>query len=126
MLVLTPATKATIAALALRARQEPFTHPHIRRLFYEPKPERTIIVPYGYKVVFTVAQFRPGWLCRQLTVSGPEKWPTPGSVKALMALFDFHNDLEHCLTWPDGPVVRRAVNVLEPVDGKNWAPLRSS
>lgn len=125
MLVLTPATKAQIAALSTRAHLEPFTTPHIRRLFYEPKPERTLIVPHGYKVVFTVAQYRPGWRCRHLAVTGPEKWPTPGSVKALMGLFGFRNDLEHCLTWPDGSVSRRAVNVLEPIDN-NWAPLRSS
>jgi len=125
MLVLTPATKATINALSIRAHQQPFTTPHIRRLFTLPKPDRTIVVPHGHVVVFTVAHFRPGWVCRQLAVSGPDKWPTPAAVKLLMEMFDFRNDLEHCLTWPDGLAHRRAVNVLEPIDN-NWAPLRSS
>jgi hypothetical protein len=125
MLVLTPATKATINALSIRAHQAPFTTPHIRRLFRQPKPERTIVVPHGHLVVFTVAHFRPGWICRQLAVAGPDQWPTRASVETLMRLFEFRNDLEHCLTWPDGTSQRHSVNILEPVDN-NWAPLRSS
>ena len=125
MLVLTPATKATVYALSQRAHAQPFTTPHIRRLFKLPKPDRTIVVPHGHLVVFTVAHFRPGWICRQLAVSGPGSWPERVSVETLMALFGFRNDLEHCLTWPDGPASRHSVNVLEPVDN-NWAPLRSS
>jgi hypothetical protein len=124
-LVLTPATKATIDALSQRAHQQPFTTPHMRRLFSQPKPERTIVVPHGYLVVFTVAHFRPQWIGRLLSVTGPEKWPDPSAVKTLMRLFGFHNELEHCLTWPDGVTARTAVNVFEPIDN-NWAPLRSS
>src|SRR3954465_9038897 len=125
MLVLTPATKSTINALSVRAHQAPFTAPHIRRLFAQPKPDRTIVVPHGHIVVFTVAHFRPGWICRQLAVSGPGQWPSRDAVATLMRMFDFRNDLELCLTWPDGPASRHAVNVLEPIDN-NWAPLRSS
>ena len=125
MLVLTPATKATIHALSQRAHQQPFTTPHIKRLFNQPKPERTIVVPHGHLVVFTVAHFRPGWTGRLLSVTGPGKWPTVASVETLMRLFDFRNDLEHCLKWPDGSPDRHAVNVFEPIDN-NWAPLRSS
>ena len=124
-LVITPATKAAINALALRAHQSPYTVPHTRRLFRAPLPERSLVVPHGHRVAFTVGQFRPNWHCRHLAIQGPEKWPTMVDTRLLMRMFGFSSPLEACLTWPDGPISRRTVNIVEPVNG-DWSPLRSS
>jgi hypothetical protein len=125
MLVMTPATKAAINALALRAHSQPYTVPHARRLFRAPLPERSLVVPHGHRLVYMVGQFRHGWLCRHLAIQTTEKWPTMASTRTLMGLFGFRHPLESCLTWPDGPPARRCVNIVEPLDG-DWSPLRSS
>jgi len=124
-LVITPATKAAIHQLRVRAYQSPFTYAHIRKNFRSPLPERTLVVPHGHKIAFTVAQFRPDWRCRQLAIQGPDKWPSVADVRYLMAAFYFDGSLEKCLTWADGPEHRRRVNILEPIDG-DWSPMRSS
>ena len=120
-LVITPATIAAVKALSSRAHQSPWTHTHIRKLFHQPKPERTLIVPHGHRVVLTVAQFRPGWLCRQLGVLGPGRWPAIPDVRYLMKACGFRLSLEEALTWAEG----REVNILEPLDG-DWSPMQSS
>jgi len=125
MLVITPATTAAIRSLRVRAYQSPFTYAHIRKNFRSPLPERTLVVPHGHKISFTVAQFRPGWRCRQLAIQGPDKWPTMADVRYVMGAFDFKSPIEACLTWTDGPDHRRQVNILEPLDG-DWSPMRSS
>jgi hypothetical protein len=125
-LVLTPATRASIAHLSHRAHQQPYPTHHLKRLFRQPLPERSLVVPHGYRLTFTVGQFRPGWACRHLAVVGPKRWPTPEAVAALMRLFEFKNEMSECLTWPGGPLGSFSVNVLEPCDGKNWTPLRSA
>src|SRR3954463_16178861 len=99
MLVLTPATRAAVQALAERAHTQPYTHVHAKRLFHTPQPERSLIVPHGHRVTLTVGQFQPGWLCRRLEVTGPEAWPTIQDVSRLMALSRFNSPLEQCLTW---------------------------
>jgi hypothetical protein len=123
-LVITPATKAAIHALAIRAHAQPYTVPHARRLFRAPEPDRFLVVPHGHKIVFTVGQFRHGWPCRHLAIQGPEKWPTVADTRLLMRMFGFSSPLEACLTWPDGPPARRRVNIIEPLNG-DWSPIRS-
>ena len=125
MLVLTPATRATVQGLAERAHLEPYSQVHTRRLFHQPLPERVLIVPHGHRVTLTVGAFQPGWLCRRLEVTGPDVWPTVPDVCHLMAMSRFNSPLEQCLTWYAGSPARRTVNVLEPVLG-DWSPLRSS
>jgi len=124
-LVITPVKTAALHQLERRAYEGPFTYPHIRKNFRAPLPERTITVPHGHNVAFTVAQFRPGWRCRQLAIQGPDKWPIMADVSYLMAFFSFKSSIEACLTWADGPDGRKRVNILEPLDG-DWSPLRSS
>ncbi len=125
MLVMTPATKAAIHSLAVKAHAEPYTVPHARRLFRAPLPERSLIVPHGHRLVFMVGQFRHGWLCRHLKIAGPGKWPAMTDVRYLMAAFQFVGPLEECFTWADGPLARRNVNIVQPLNG-DWSPLRSS
>jgi hypothetical protein len=121
MLVRSPATATAIKALSHRAHSQPYTHPHIRRLFFTPRPDRTLVIPHGHTVEFTVAQFRPGWLARQLAIIGPELWPDVEDVRYLMKSFDFKHPLEKCVTWPAGNGKRRQVNILEPLNG-DWGP----
>ena len=125
-LIVTPVTKTAIAALSKRAHQSPYTQPHLKRLFYQPLPERSLTVPHGYRMVFTVGQFRPGWLARHLSVSAADRPPLAQDLRLLMQLFDFQNEAEHCLAWTGGPLGPHSVNVLEPCDGKDWAPLSRS
>jgi hypothetical protein len=124
-LVITPATVAAISHLADRAHSSPYTLVHTRKLFRTPLPERSLIVPHGHRVTFTVGQFRPGWRCRHLMVSGPRQWPAPYDVYKLMELFGFRGKWDECFTWADGHPNRRAVNVVEPLDG-DWSPMRNA
>ena len=117
-LVLTPATISSISALARRAHSQPYPYYHARKLFRRPQPDRSLVIPHGYRVTLTVAQFRPGWTCRHLTCSLPGQWPKIDDVRKLMALFGFYATLEQCFTWADG----RAVNAVEPLDG-DWSPM---
>src|SRR5215204_6692960 len=117
-LVVTPVTRASISALSRRAHLSPYTQPHLKRLFFQPLPERSLTVPHGYHMTFTVGQFRPGWLARHLAVTGPIGRPSSDALAVLLDLFDFKNKPEHCLTWPGGPLGPHAVNILEPLDGK--------
>ena len=126
MLVLTPATKATVYALSHRAHQSPFTTPHIRRLFRRTQARadawsfRTVTWSSSLSPTSVLAGFAGSSLSH-----GPDKWPTMADVEYLMAHVRLQNDSEHCLTWPDGSEQPRTVNVLEPLDG-DWSPLRSS
>ena len=117
-LVLTPATLSAIGALTQRAHSQPYPPHHARKLFRRPLPDRSLVVPHGYRCSLTVGQFRPGWTCRHLTVSLPNQWPKIADVRKLMALFGFYATLEQCFTWADG----RTVNALEPLDG-DWSPM---
>ena len=125
MLVLTPATRDAIHRLTERAHLQPYTPAHTRKHFHTPLPDRSLTVPHGHKVILTVGQYRPGWICRRLEVTGPDVWPALDDVCRLMAMAWFRSPLEQCLTWPAGLPSRRTVNILEPLD-LDWAPLRNA
>lgn len=125
MLVLTPATRAALSSLADRAHLETYTQPHTKRLFRNPLPERSLVVPHGYSVAFIVGQFQPHWPCRHLRVTGPGTWPAITDVRFLMQAFRFTAPLEACLTWAEDSRDRRNVNVLQPLNG-DWSPFHSS
>jgi hypothetical protein len=129
-LVITPVITRHIEALAARAYAEPLTFHHNRRLHLRAEwpleilSRRQLDVPYGYNLRFSTADYRPGWRCRHLRITGSGKWPDINDVRRLMALFGFRASLEECLTFADGPAQRRSVNCVEPLSG-DWSPMRN-
>lgn len=84
-----------------------------------------MVAPHGHQLVFTVGQFQPGWTCRHLEVTGPDRWPLMADVQHLMVTCRFAGPIEECLTWADGSLDRRTVHILQPLSG-DWSPLLSS
>jgi len=130
-LVLTPVVTRHIEALSARGHASPLSFQHIRRLHQRIEwPDEILLprqldVPRGYHIRFATAHYRPGWICRLLTVRGEDKWPKRPDVDKLMLLTGFKSPIEACFTWADGPMNRQQVNILEPLDG-DWSPMRSS
>jgi hypothetical protein len=129
-LVLTPAVTRHIETLAERAHAEPLTFHHIRRLHRRDVWPADVLarfqldVPRGYHLRFSTAHYRPGWVCRHLTVRGEGRWPERQDVDQLMRLTGFRHPLEACVNWYDGDA-RRTVHVLEPLNG-DFSPIWSS
>ncbi len=76
-----------------------------------------ILVPMGYKVVFTV-EHQPMGMCRHLSMSSPTpgRAPIPAAVQMVMDEFGFEHPLQECHVYPekfgDNWV---AINVIEPI-----------
>lgn len=77
--------------------------------------EFTIIIPMGFKAVFTIEEQKKGKM-RHLSVSVAEggRVPNPGAVEALMKEFGFENEPHDCIVYFEEIAENhQAVNVLE-------------
>ena len=119
-LLLTPVTVNALQGYLKRDR--PIAWHTIRLRKHTPEK---FSIPYGYILTYRTGYYKPDFLCRHMTLSGPGRWPPMKETRDLMKLIGFKSTLEGCLSWASGPEERKVVHLVEPVDG-NWAPLRSS
>lgn len=83
------------------------------------RPEFTRIIPFGYKVVFTIEQNNMGQYIRRMSISSPTsgRAPTPAAVMGVMKILGFQNELEDCRVMiedlKDGQVAIQVAELLE-------------
>src|SRR3954465_9719874 len=91
--------------------------PRIRDRQLIDRPHREVLVPFGYKVGFEIADVRPERPCRHLIVLGPGALPEPAAVSRIMQEFGFRRSLRQVLVWPEKvDAGRQCALVVEPVD----------
>ena len=86
---------------------------------------KTLLVPMGFRVVYTHEQQEHGTLRHMsMSISLEGRVPHPDAVRMVMEEMGFVNVLEDCIFWdePCGPD-KVAINVVEPLDG-DWTPFR--
>lgn len=79
----------------------------------------SLIIPSGYKVVFTVEE-QPGGLSRHLSMSSPTpgRAPIPAAVQMVMDEFGFETPLQECFIYPETFQQNWvAINVIERIKG---------
>lgn len=91
--------------------------PQMRARQLVDRPHREVLVPFGYKVGFEIADVRPERPCRHLIVVGPGPLPELAAVARIMKEFSFRRSLHQVMTWLEKvDAGRQCVHVVEPVD----------
>jgi hypothetical protein len=123
-LVLNPAIRAEIDRVVAYAHEHRYTLPEmmLRKLGHRSppgdNPEHVVVVPLGFRCVYTVDQNEKRDWFRHLSVSlpdaPPESAPAVAAVQLLIGAFGFVGPLEKCGIWlEDTPTGHKAVNVVE-------------
>jgi hypothetical protein len=130
--VMDEATIAKLQALALYADEHRIPYEEMKRRHdaylagertEHPNPDNEVIMPFGFKVVFTIEQhpLKEGggkaWL-RHMSMSSPRQGlaPIDLALKLVMAQLGYTSKLDECMLYPEdiGPD-HVAINVLEEI-----------
>lgn len=121
-LVISPEVQAAVDKVKAYAQEHPFNVHDIHRLLAHPEnahgntPGFVVVIPLGYRCVFTIEQQPHGWM-RHVSVSVGAKGRIP-SVPALieiLKMFGFKKPLYDCVVHVMEEQVD-SVNVLELLD----------
>lgn len=115
--------RADIAKMCATASQFPLSFstftklsklkPEIRKRQLPSRAHREVLIPFGYKVGFEIAEVRPERPCRHLLVLTDDRMPEPVAVARIMQEFGFRYSLRDVMTWVEKPFT---VHVVEPLD----------
>lgn len=90
-------------------------------------PNREVIIPMGFKIVYTV-EVQPAGALKHMSMSItlPGRVPHPEAVEMIMEEMGFVNPLSDCLWYEEQcGGGQMAINVMEPLDG-DWTPFRKA
>lgn len=96
--------KSDIAKVIAYAEKNPYTMDMLLDRMNKAIPipgdmeEYTVLIPFGFKVVFTIEQQNKGDI-RHLTMSTatPGRLPNPTTVEEIIKLFGFENEMSDCI-----------------------------
>lgn len=125
-LLLSAQAQKEIGALIAHAKANPINIHEIFRIIGGNRPppgddpKNVIVIPVGYRVVFTIEQHQCGW-CRHLSVSvlGDGVAPGPEAVAMIADFFGIDRTQEADLQTERFSIKKMAINVIQPIPAGN-------